>query len=118
MRKVFFFIALLFSVVCYAAPPPDQPTSFLIENQEAVFRSQDFIADYSFEVQEVAFIYRGNFEIASYQQYNFAKMVMVDNYFIIAKRINSPPLNLNLKRISINTQHSNFGYLFGENYIS
>jgi len=60
MRKVFFFIALLFSVVCYAAPPPDQPTSFLIENLEAVFRSQNFIADYSFEVQEVAFVYIGD----------------------------------------------------------
>ena len=118
MRKVFFFIALLFSVVCYAAPPPDQPTSFLIENQKAVFRSQDFIADYSFEVQEVAFVYQGNFEIASYQQYNFAKMLMVYNYFIIANRINSPTLNLNLKIIPINRQHSNFGYLFGENYIS
>jgi hypothetical protein len=118
MRKVFFFIALLFSVVCYAAPPPNQPTSFLIENQKAVFRSQDYIADNSFEVQEVAFVYQGNFEIASYQQYNFAKMLMVYNYFIIANRINSPPLNLNLKIIPINRQHSNFGYLFGENYIS
>lgn len=118
MRKVFFFIALLFSVVCYAAPPPDQPISFLIENQKAVFRSQDFVVDYSFEVQEAAFVYQGNFEIASYQQYNFAKMLMVYNYFIIANRINSPPLNLNLKIISINRQHSNFGYLFGENYIS
>jgi len=45
-------------------------------------------------------------------------MVMVDNYIIIGKRINSPPLNANLKIISINRQHSNFGYLFGENYIS
>ena len=60
MKKVLFFIALLFSVVCYAAPPPDQPTSFLIENPEAVFRSQDFVVDYSFEVQEVAFVYIGN----------------------------------------------------------
>ena len=118
MRKVFFFIALLFSVVCYAALSPDQPTSFLIENQDAVFRSQVFIADYSFKVQEVAFVYQSNFEIASYQQYNFAKMVMVDNFFIVANSINSPPLNPNLKRISINRQHSNFGYLFGENYIS
>ena len=109
MKKVLFFIALLFSVVCYAAPPPDQPTSFLIENQMAVFRSQDFVVDYSYEVQEVAFIYRGNFEIVGYQQNCFPKMVTADNFFIVANSINSPPLNPNLKRISINTQHSNYG---------
>ena len=106
MKKALFFIALLFSVVCYAAPPPDQPTSFLIENPEAVFRSQDFVVDYSYEVQEVAFIYRGNFEIACYQQNYFPKMVIADNFFIVANSINSPPLNPNLKRISIKHRRS------------
>ena len=92
MRKVFLFVVLFFSVVCYAAPPPDQPTSFLIENQKAVFRSQDYIADYSFEVQEVAFVYVG------------------DCFY------SKPAYNKKLHGWEPNKQFTNYGYPFGADF--
>jgi hypothetical protein len=59
MKKVFFLIAFLFTVVCHAAPPPDEPTSFLTEDV-GCFRSHGDFTGYSFEVQEVTFEYLGD----------------------------------------------------------
>jgi len=77
MKKVFFLIAFLFTVVCFAAPPPDMPTSFLTEDV-GFFRPQGDIAIQIFEAPEVAYAFIGNsFERMwadnniSYQDYGF-----------------------------------------------
>jgi hypothetical protein len=101
MKKVFILIAFLFTVVCYAAPPPDMPTSFLTEDV-GFFRPQGDIAVQIFEAPEVAYAYMGNsFERpqadynASYQDYGFINR---------------------LHSWEANKQNSNYSYPFGADY--
>jgi hypothetical protein len=101
MKKVFFLIAFLFTVVCFAAPPPEMPTGFLTEDV-GIFRSQGDIAVQTFEVQEVAYAYLGNSlerpwadNNKSYQGYGFI---------------------IRLHGWQVNKQNTNFGYPFGADY--
>lgn len=102
MKKVFFLLAFLFSVVCYAAPPPDNPAGFLTEDV-GVFRSQGDIIVQILEGQEVTFAYIGNGLHPS-----------------LAVIINQPIANCGfINRLhgwKVNKQNTNFGYPFGADY--
>lgn len=54
MKKVFFLIAFLFTVVCYAAQPPDYPASFQTEDVEFIQTGGDFDIQ-NIQVQEDTF---------------------------------------------------------------
>lgn len=59
-KNFFVLIALLFTVECFAAPPPDSPAVFPTEDVGFI-QSQKVTFDYSFKVQpEVAFVCIGN----------------------------------------------------------
>lgn len=102
MKKIFLLFAFLFSVVCYAAPPPDKPASFLTDDV-GVIRSQDHIVIQNLEVQEVTFAYFGN----SSHTIIFATIdkTVADYGFIIR-----------LHDWKANKQNTNFGYPFGADY--
>jgi hypothetical protein len=116
MKKVFILIAFLFTVVCYAAPPPDLPASFLTEDVE-FFRSQEIIADYSLEVQEIAFMYRGDNCV-------YVNVLALANDFLMlsdAEVADGIMMNGNYLFVSKDyfaiKQHSNYSYPFGGNYV-
>lgn len=91
MKKAFFIIALLFAVVCYAAPPPDKPASFLTENV-GVIRSQSDLTFNVIEVREVTFVYIGDC-------------------------FDSQPGYVNKLHVwEANKQNTNFGYPFGADF--
>ena len=101
MKKVFFLIAFLFTVVCFAAPPPDKPTGFLTEDV-GFFRSQGDIAVQTFEEQEVAYAYLGN----SLERPRAVTNKFSLNYGFIIR----------LHDWKANRQNTNFGYPFGADY--
>jgi len=138
MKKILFFISLLFAVICYAAPPPGLVPDPVTDQCGFVVQVQDNqnVTVYNFDVQEVAFNYLGNFEMASYQEYmfnpvaklEFPVMVMNENYFAFAQELNKPPSllsdglinNRNYLRNTHycyceNKQNSNYGYPFTGN---
>lgn len=67
MKKVLFLIALLFTVVCYAAPPPDvgliTDTEHGISMLQVVASDVPVFCEQKIEAQEVAMVYRGDMEI-------------------------------------------------------
>ncbi len=91
MKNVFFLIAFLFSVVCFAAPPPDMSSSFLTEDV-GVIRSLGDIAVQTLEVQEVTYAYIG------------------DCFYSKSGYINK------LHGWEANKQNTNFGYPFGADF--
>ncbi len=102
MKKVFFLFAFLFAVVCYAASPPDKPTSFLTEDV-GVIRSQGHITVQVLEVQEVAFVYLGNSAHTSMSA-------------TIDKSVADYSFTKRLHGWESNKQNTNFGYPFGADY--
>jgi hypothetical protein len=99
MKKVFFLIAFLFTVVCFAAPPPDLPASFQIEDVGFI-RSQEVTVDFSFDVQpEVAFSYIGN-----------------NSNLFLSDELNHFGYSNRLYSWQADKQNSNFGYPFGADY--
>ena len=114
MKRIFTFLLFAFSVVCFASPPP--VPDVVAENFQFV-PPDEIQSIQTIDVQEVAFVYLGNFEMACYQCYifepvaklEFPELVMIDNYFAFAQELNKPPSNTNLNRV-INKQHSNYGY--------
>jgi len=103
MKKVFFLIAFLFTVVCFAAPPPDMPTSFLTEDV-GFFRPQGDIAIQIFEAPEVAYAYLGN---------SFERPQANNNKFSLKYDF----IN-RLHGWQADKQNTNFGYPFGADYVS
>ena len=103
MKKVFFLIAFLFTVVCYAAPPSDMPTCFLTEDV-GFFRSQGDIAVQIFEAPEVAYAYLGN----SLERPQADNNTFFQDYGFINR----------LHSWEANKQNTNFGYPFGADYVS
>jgi len=102
MKKIFLMIAFLFSVVCYAAPPPDQPTSFLTADV-GVIRSQGDITVQVIEVHEVAFAYLGNSAHTSMSA-------------TIDKSVGDYGFINGLHGWESNKQNTDFGYPFGADY--
>ena len=98
MKKVFFLIAFLFTVVCYAAPPPDTSANFLTEDV-GVIRSQGDFAVQTLEVLEVANVCKIGMEMVSYQvllmdqegKLEFPKLVMINICYNYMEEINRPP---------------------------
>jgi hypothetical protein len=115
MKKFLIFMMLAFSVVMYASPPP---VPEVITEQVQFSPPGEFQTVQVLEVQEVAFVYLGNFELASYQEYaiepvaklEFPVMVMNDYLFAFDFNLNKPPSNQILNRQLINKQHCNYGY--------
>lgn len=115
MKKVFFLIAFLFTVVCFAAPPPDKPTSFLTEDV-GVIRSHGDIAVQTIEVQEVAFAYIGDCYFVGYNMLNkFNMLVNVKLMIGIISNENKLALIDNYQ-FQINRQNNNYKYPFGSYY--
>ncbi len=118
MKKVLFLFAFLFTVVCFAAPPPDMPSGFLTEDL-GIFRSQGDIAVQTFEVQEVAHVYKVDIEMVSYQvllmeqegKLEFSKLVMINSCYNYLEEINRPPDNNILTGSFLDKQHYNCGCL-------
>jgi hypothetical protein len=134
MKKVFFLIAFLFSVVCYAGPPPDiLPTS----TDEVVFVSDlhQVLAEFSVlesNVQEVTFVGPGSFlfptgytELTDEPVYSirFAEIpvIWVDIQLIA---LNKPPSfafqnnEVNIPYALRDKQHTNYGYPHTANKVS
>jgi hypothetical protein len=113
-----------FSVVCFAAPPPDLTFDRVTNNVEFVTQCNVNQPVYAFKVQEVAFVDIGNFELRPCQAYifepfarlEFPAMVMDDNYFASGDQLKKPPSNLNFLA-AVNKQHSNYGYPFSANTV-
>lgn len=125
MKRVFFLIAFLFSVICYAGPPPGDTEKLAPETE------MGFVFDVSInvpaivqgiEAQEVAYCYIGNPEVftgtANYCNENtatlmFANLPVINNDTRLTA-LNKPPSfsrNAEVKMlVALNKQHSNFGY--------
>jgi len=127
MKKLLVLISFLFVTVCYAAPPPD--FDHFVDNTKMVSQ-QDVtvttdVAVYTLqriEAQEVAYSYIGNPEVftgtANYFEYEatltFADLPEIYNDSRLTA-LNKPPsvdINVGVKMLVANKQHSNFGYPF------
>lgn len=121
MKRILIFMFFSFSVVCFASPPP--VPDVVAENFQFV-PPDEIQSIQTIDVQEVAFVYLGNFEMACYQCYifepvaklEFSAMVMDDNYFVAGNKLKKPPSNQNLMA-AVNKQHSNYGYPFSANTV-
>jgi hypothetical protein len=120
MKKFLIFMMLAFSVVMYASPPPVPEA----QTEQVQFAPPgDFVTVQTIDVQEVAFVYLGNFELAGYQEYmiepvaklEFPELAMDDDYFAFSQEINKPPSTQALNGLTINRQHCNYGYPFTGN---
>jgi hypothetical protein len=100
MKKMLFLTALLFSVVCYAAPPPEKVSCPIADDVGYVvqdIQSVEVIAEFDFAaikvnvpeigliVQEVAFVDIGNtsknlFLSNKINNYNYLQNKQYDNY--------------------------------------
>ena len=118
MKKVFILIAFLFTVVCFAAPPPDLTVVFPTEEVGFIL-SQEVTVDFCFDLQpKVAFVYRGD-------NYVYVYVLALTNDFLmqpdlkVTERIimNENCLIVSYDNFAIK-QHSNYGYPFGGNDIS
>ena len=124
MKKILIFMLFTFSVVCFAAPPPDLISDMVTEQSAFVVQNNVESPVYMFDVQEVAFVDIGNFELVSNQAYifepvaklEFPAMVMDDNYFVAGNKLKKPPSNLNCLA-AVNKQNSNYGYPFSANTV-
>jgi hypothetical protein len=120
MRKFLIFMMLAFSVVMYASPPP---VPEVITEQTCFSPPGDFVTVQIVDVQEVAFVYLGKFELAGYQEYmiepvarlEFPELLMDDDYFAFVDDKNKPPSTQALNGLTINKQHCNYGYPFTGN---
>ena len=103
MKKIFVLIAFLFSVVCYASPPPDLVPDPVTDQCGYVVQVQDAknVAVFTVEVQEVAFNYLGNFEMGRYQEFITDGLINNRNYFSNTQY-----------NYCVNKQNSNYGYPF------
>lgn len=118
MKKVFLLIAFLFAVVCYAAPPPDLVPDIVTEQSAFVVQDNQNVTVYTFEAQEVAFVYLGDcyvFKNGSAATYNSMMLPVVT--FTEGVIMNGNYLTVN-KGYSPDKQNSNYGYPFGADYIS
>ena len=91
MKKMFLLIALLFSVVCYAAPPPDKESvyvaadvGYVIQDIQIVNVAEIDLFAIELPAQEVAFIDIGNtnenYGIYSIKNYNYLENKQNTNY--------------------------------------
>ena len=116
MKKVFVLIALLFTVVCYAAPPPDMSASFLSEDV-GVIQSQGDFAIHTIEVQEVTFAYIGDCII-----YEVSKAT-TDNSLMLPDTNTAQGIIMYGNFFGHNygylpdLQNSNYSYPFGANFL-
>jgi hypothetical protein len=102
MKKVFVLIALIFAVVCYAAPPPDVPKIFFIEDV-GFFQSQELETNFTFDAQEVAFACIGN------------KCNLIQSNDLNSSEVNYGSSD-RLCSWQANKQDSNYGYPFGADF--
>jgi len=116
MKKVFFLIAFLFTVVCYAAPPPDMSSSFLTEDV-GVIRSQGDFAIQTIEVQEVAFAYIGDCIIYEMSKAPTDNSLMLPDANTVQGVIMYGNFLCPNYGYSPDLQNSNYGYPFGANFL-
>ena len=116
MKKVFFLFAFLFTVVCFAAPPPDMPTSFLTEDV-GFFRPQGDIAVQTIEVQEVAFAYIGDCIIYEVSKATTDNSLMLPDANIAQGIIMYGNFFGHNYGYLPDLKNSNYSYPFGANYL-
>lgn len=122
MKKIVFLISLLFTMVCYAAPPPDPVPIAVDEVSFVADQVQNVVfSDYTLEVQEVAVVDIGNAVTLSAGNDMFIENLPKAPGFFSPTRLNEllkPPL---LQRGAVNysknltKQHCNYGYPFTAN---
>lgn len=128
MKKVFILIALLFTVVCFAAPPPDEVPVYQPDQVQMVIQDNAVIVSpVVIDVQEVTFTYIGNFEpFTSTEQYLEPvyeiclpeMLVMYESYDRLNELQKPPSLLTNVgilnnnNEFQRNMQHTNYGYPF------
>jgi len=133
MKKILFFVSLLFAVVCYAAPPPDVVLYPVTDQCGYVVQDNQPVTVVTLNVPEVAFNYLGNFELSTCNS-EYGEQVsdvvvpqatVTDiNYFRLSE-LNKPPsllseglinnrnqLSINQYKYCENKQNSNYGYPF------
>jgi hypothetical protein len=118
MRRILIFMFLAFSIVCFASPPP--VPDVVAENFQFV-PPDEIQSIQTIDVQEVAFVYLGNFEMAGNQAEYFepvqkliipvAKITDV-NYFRMNEQNKPPAVTRDLQVLNFNPdkQHSNYNY--------
>jgi hypothetical protein len=118
MKKIMFFISLLFAVVCYAAPPPDLLPDPVTDQCGYVVQDNQNVTVYTFEVQEVAFVDIGNswvYSNVSALKNDFQMLPEIEFTEGVIMYGNSLIVN---NGYCPNKQHSNYGYPFGADYRS
>lgn len=117
------FIALLlfsFAVIAYASPPPE-PTPIMFADQVQLIVQNDYQVIPTIEVQEVAFVYLGNFEMSTISaDYYFEQVdaivlpqvMIVDLCDFKLNKLNKPPSfsGNNMVESSFNIQNSKYNY--------
>jgi hypothetical protein len=117
MKKVFILIALLFTVVCFSAQPPDLPASFQTEDVGFI-RSHEVTADFSFDLQpEVAFAYIGNYIIFQVSKATTAYSLMLPGTHTAQGVIMNGNLFCDNYGYRPDLQNSNYAYSFGPDYL-
>lgn len=63
MKKIFFLMAFLFAVVCFASPPPGLVPNPVTAQCAYVVQDNVDVAVYTVEVQPMAFVYLNQYQI-------------------------------------------------------
>lgn len=124
MKKFFFIVSLLFSVVCFAAPPPYLLPDNIPDKVEFVVQDNVNPTIFTIDVQEVTFNYLGDYELISYQEIitepvailEFPELVIKGEIYMYIDELTRPPANNRLTGALKDMQNSNYGYPFtGDN---
>lgn len=130
MKKIFILMSLMFAVVCFAAPPPDEVPVYVPDQVQITVQDVAQVQVYTVEAQEVAFVYTGDyvFRLCSAEFAEEVTIVIVpvpyvaDVSYLRLSELNKPPSfsgnNLVEYSFKVNLQNSNYGYPFGADYIS
>lgn len=126
MKRILVFLAFVFTVACYASPPPVPMPVFMADNVQLMIQDNQTVTDYAFDAMDFAFVDVGNFEseicFSKYaEQVNDVVLpqVMVIDLSFRTCQLNKPPsLNCNERatNFQLNKQNSNYSYPFGADY--
>ena len=116
-----------FAVFAFAAPPPDLVPDIVTDQSAFVVQDNQTVTDYTFEVQEVAFVDIGNIESEiCFSEYSeqvkdveLPAAMVINICFNRSSQLNKPPsvnTNKQVTNFQMNLQNSNYGYPFtGDN---
>ena len=130
MKKILIFLAFVFTVACYASPPPVPVPQFQTDELQCILQDnvQPIQVNTVENIQSVQYV--ANVNIGSYEMFavnnpvaeevaavKLPAVVLIDTSYKGKYNLKKPPSDTRMNATNqINKQNSNYGYPFGADY--